>query len=71
MSEQEPSIVAGRAPYDVAIERAAAKGSQPAAPAGDGLDDKTKDELLVVAEERGVEVRTSASKAEILAVLRG
>jgi hypothetical protein len=37
---------------------------------GDGLDGMTKDELLEEAEARGVEVKTSASKAEILAALR-
>jgi hypothetical protein len=41
------------------------------ASAGDGLDDLTKDELLQEAEARRVEVKTSASKAEILAALRG
>jgi diphthamide biosynthesis methyltransferase len=38
---------------------------------GDGLDSLTKDELLQEAENRGVEVKTSASKADILAALRG
>ena len=43
--------------------------AQPA-DAGDGLDGMTKDELLQEAEARGVEVKTSASKAEILDALR-
>jgi hypothetical protein len=38
--------------------------------ADDGLGDLTKDELLQEAEARGVEVRTSAPKAEILAAVR-
>lgn len=73
MSEVEESMAAGRAPTDVAAERAAAAASKGgSAPSkGDGLDDKTKDELLEEAEARGVEVKTSASKAEILAALRG
>jgi hypothetical protein len=56
----------GRVQSDVRAEQAAAAAEQ-----GDGLDDKTKDELLEAAEERGVEVKTSATKAEILAALRG
>jgi hypothetical protein len=35
------------------------------------LDNMTKDELLQEAEARGVEVKTSASKDEILRALRG
>lgn len=54
-----------RVASDVAAELAAA-----AQQADDGLDALTKDELLEVAEERGVEVKTSATKAEILAALR-
>ena len=42
----------------------------PAADPGDGLDGKTKDELLQEAEARGVEVRTSGTKQEILDALR-
>jgi hypothetical protein len=61
----------GRVQADVRAEEAA-KASRPAAAVtGDGLDDRTKDELLVEAEVRGVEVKTSATKAEILAALRG
>jgi hypothetical protein len=56
----------GRVQSDVRAEQAAK-----AAPVGDGLDDLTKDELLEAAEARGVEVKASASKAEILAALRG
>ena len=56
----------GRVQSDVRAEQAAAAAEQ-----GDGLGDLTKDELLEAAEDRGVEVRTSASKAEILAALRG
>jgi hypothetical protein len=56
----------GRVQSDVRAEQAAK-----AAPVGDGLDDLTKDELLQEAEDRGIEVKTSATKAEILAVLRG
>jgi hypothetical protein len=56
----------GRVQSDVRAEQAAAAAEQ-----GDGLDDLTKDELLQEAEDRGVEVKTSASKAEILAALRG
>jgi hypothetical protein len=72
MSETEQSMAAGRAPTDVAAERAAAaaKASGSAPVEGDGLDAKTKDELLEEAEARGVEVKTSASKAEILTALR-
>lgn len=54
-----------RVSSDVAAEQAAA-ASQP----GDGLDGLTKDQLLGEAEARGVEVRTSATKTEILAALR-
>jgi hypothetical protein len=57
-------FVPGRVQSDVRAEQAAAEQS-------DGLDDLTKDELLQEAEARGVEVKTSASKAEILAALRG
>jgi hypothetical protein len=56
----------GRVQSDVRAEQAAAAAEQ-----GDGLDGLTKDELLQEAEDRGVEVKTSASKAEILAALRG
>jgi hypothetical protein len=56
----------GRVQSDVRAEQAAAAAEQ-----GDGLDDLTKDELLEEAEARGVEVKTSATKAEILAALRG
>jgi hypothetical protein len=56
----------GRVQSDVRAEQAAAAAGQ-----GDGLDDLTKDELLQEAEDRGVEVKTSATKAEILAALRG
>jgi hypothetical protein len=53
----------GRVQSDVRAEAEAAED--------DGLDGLTKDELLEAAEARGVEVKTSASKAEILAALRG
>jgi branched-subunit amino acid aminotransferase/4-amino-4-deoxychorismate lyase len=56
----------GRVQSDVRAEQAAAAAEQ-----GDGLDGLTKDELLQEAEDRGVEVKTSATKAEILAALRG
>jgi hypothetical protein len=56
----------GRVQSDVRAEQAAAAAAE-----GDGLDDLTKDELLQEAEDRGVEVKTSATKAEILAALRG
>jgi hypothetical protein len=56
----------GRVQSDVRAEQAAAAAEQ-----GDGLDDLTKDELLEEAEARGVEVKTSSTKAEILAALRG
>jgi hypothetical protein len=56
----------GRVQSDVRAEQAAAAAGQ-----GDGLDDLTKDELLQEAEDRGVEDKTSATKAEILAALRG
>jgi len=59
----------GRVQADVRAEEAA-KASKPAV-AGDGLDGKTKDQLLEEAEARGVEVKTSATKDEILAALRG
>jgi hypothetical protein len=59
----------GRVQADVRAEEAA-KAGKPAA-AGDGLDTKTKDQLLEEAEARGVEVKTSATKDEILAALRG
>jgi hypothetical protein len=59
----------GRVQSDVRAEEAA-KASKPAA-ATDGLDGKTKDQLLEEAETRGVEVKTSATKDEILAALRG
>jgi hypothetical protein len=62
----DPFDVPGRVPSDVRAEQAAAAAEQ-----GDGLDDLTKDELLQEAEDRGVEVKTSATKAEILAALRG
>lgn len=61
MSDQP---IPGRVQSDVRAEQAAA------AAADDGLDGMTKDELLEEAEARGVEVKTSASKAEILAALR-
>jgi hypothetical protein len=56
----------GRVQSDVRAEQAADAAEQ-----GDGLDDLTKDELLQEAEARGVWVKTSMSKAEILAALRG
>jgi hypothetical protein len=56
----------GRVQSDIRAEQAAAAAAE-----GDGLDGLTKDELLEAAEARGVEVKTSASKAEILAALRG
>jgi hypothetical protein len=59
----------GRVQADVRAKEAA-KASKPAA-AGDGLDGRTKDQLLEEAETRGVEVKTSATKDEILAALRG
>ena len=62
----DPFDVPGRVQSDVRAEQAAAASEQ-----GDGLDDLTKDELLEAAQARGVEVKTSASKAEILAALRG
>ena len=74
-SQQAQSMALGRAPYDVANEQSQGL-EQPMTdqsqtqPAGDGLDDLTKDELLQEAEARGVEVKTSASKADILAALR-
>jgi branched-subunit amino acid aminotransferase/4-amino-4-deoxychorismate lyase len=58
-------FVPGRVQSDVRAEQAAAAAGQ-----GDGLDGLTKDELLEQAEDRGVEVKTSATKAEILAALR-
>jgi hypothetical protein len=62
----------GRVQADVRAEEAAkAAKATTSEPAGDGLDDRTKDELLEEAEARGVEVKTSATKAEILAALRG
>lgn len=70
-SQTERSMAAGRAPYDVAIEEAAKAAGKGAQPSGDGLDELSKDELLEQAEQRGVEVRTSATKAEILTALRG
>lgn len=48
----------------------AGQDAQPA-DAGDGLDGRTKDELLQEAEARGVEVKTSSTKDEILKTLRG
>jgi diphthamide biosynthesis methyltransferase len=59
-------VNAGRVQSDVRAEQQVAAAAE-----GDGLDDLTKDELLQEAEDRGVEVKTSASKAEILAALRG
>jgi hypothetical protein len=56
-------------PDDLIRDQAAAQAAQ-ADQDTDGLGDLTKDELLVEAEARGVEVRTSASKAEILAAVR-
>jgi hypothetical protein len=56
----------GRVQADVRAEQAAAAAAE-----GDGLDGRPKDELLEAAAARGVEVKTSASKAEILAALRG
>jgi hypothetical protein len=41
-----------------------------AAEQSDGLDGFTKDQLLTEAEQRGVEVKASASKAEVLAAVR-
>jgi hypothetical protein len=71
MAESEKSMLPGRAPTDVAAEVAAKAAKATSAPVeGDGLDAKTKDELLEEAEARGVEVKTSASKAEILTALR-
>jgi hypothetical protein len=58
-----------RAPADVRREQEEAAARQ-AEQDADGLSDKTKDELLEEAERRGVEVRTSATKAEILAAVR-
>jgi hypothetical protein len=75
MSEVPRDQVPGLAQSDVRAEQAAAAGraSAPQAdqPAGDSLDNLTKDQLLEEAERRGVEVKTSASKAEILDALRG
>jgi hypothetical protein len=62
----------GRVQSDVRAEQAAAAAEQ-----GDGLDEKTKDELLEEVERREREqdvdlgVKSSATKAEILAALRG
>jgi hypothetical protein len=55
----------GRVQADVRAEQAAADASE-----GDGLDDLTKDELRDRLPE-GVEVPASATKAELLAALRG
>jgi hypothetical protein len=58
-----------RVPVDVRREqeeRAAAEQAH----AADGLGDLTKDQLLAEAERRGIDVKTSASKAEILAAVR-
>jgi Rho termination factor, N-terminal domain len=48
------------APADVATEEVAEEGS---------LEDLTKDELLALAEERGVETTTSMNKADIIAAI--
>ena len=45
--------------------------TQPAADEGESLDGLTKDELLDVADERGVEVDEKATKADIRARLEG
>jgi hypothetical protein len=63
----------GLAQHDVRAEAAARnQGSavERAASSGDNLDTLTKDQLLQEAEARGVEVKTSATKDEILAALR-
>ena len=74
----------GAVPYDLRMEAATSKepwsgatdqvraGQQAASdqPASDDLDGKTKDELLQEAEFRGVEVKTSSTKDEILKALR-
>lgn len=64
----------GRVQSDVRAEeaaRAATKGGQAKATPPANLDDWTKDELLAEAEARGVEVKPSATKQEIVAALRG
>lgn len=62
----------GASQHDLRMEAEAAQASVPASqPAADGLDGKTKDELLVEAEARGVDVKTSSTKDEILKALRG
>ena len=65
----EDQVFDGRVQSDVRAEEAA-RANRPA-DVGDGLDGKTKDQLLEEAEARGVEVKTSATKDEILAALRG
>jgi hypothetical protein len=50
---------------------AQANAASSAADQGDGLDSLTKDQLLEEAEARGVEVKTSSTKDEILKALRG
>ena len=66
----------GRVQSDVRAEEEAAKAAagttavERAKESGDNLDTLTKDQLLQEAERRGVEVKTSGTKDEILAALR-
>lgn len=75
MAERE--YFPGAVQHDLRMEAAASsnaadvKAETVASTAVDGLDGKTKDELLVEAEARNVDVKTSATKDEILKALRG
>lgn len=60
----------GASQHDLRME-AQANAASGSADQGDGLDSLTKDQLLEEAEARGVEVKTSSTKDEILKALRG